>query len=158
MIDQYVWLLKGDNIFKDYQEKNWHTVLSVRTISNDTYYCYTNNKHFVNDEEKNILLTPICINNKSYHDCIITFDENDNEAFFWKGKRCFKLERSLANDFITSKIDYSKNIKIINVKSISQIVSDNKIQVRSSASLIYIMIFSIALIFFLSVGMYLWLF
>lgn len=158
MSDKYVWLLKQDIVYKDYQEKGWHTILSVRTFSNDVYYCYSSNKHFVSEVEKNKLLTPICVINKEYKDCMIIFEEDENYGFIWNGKRCFGLERSFIDEFIDSKMKFSKRNEIVKINSASQTVIDTEIQVRSSMGLYYIMAISASLVVGLFIGVYLWLF
>lgn len=158
MRDKYVWLKKEDGAYKKYQEKSWHTVLSVRTITNNVYYCYSNNKHFVTDEEKTKLLSPICVINKEYKDCMILFEDDSSDGFIWKGERCFRTGPAIINEFINSKMDFTKNNEIIKIKSASQLVTDAEIQVRSSMALLVVSIISISLVIVLFILVYLWLF
>lgn len=158
MSEQYVWLQKDDTAYKEYKEKGWHTVLSVRTFTNNVYYCYSRNNHFVNEEQRNKLLAPICIINKQYNDCMILFEDKCEYGFIWKGKRCFQLDIKIINELIESKMNFSENNKIIKIKSANQLVIDTEIQVRSSTSLYYVLSASIFIVLTFSIGAYLWLF
>ncbi len=157
MSNEYVWLPKEDSVYKEYKEKGWHTVLSVKTISNNIYFCYSNTQHFVSEEASNKLLVPICIINEEYKNCIITFDEDHNDGFIWKDNKCFSISREMIDQIVNSKMFFFKDDPVIKVESISQLVSDAEIKVKSSMLQYYLLTFAIIFLSSISFGIYLWL-
>ena len=158
MSNEYVWLPKEDSVYKEYKEKGWNTVLSVKTISNNVYFCYSNTQHFVSDETSNKLLVPICIINEKYKNCIIIFDEDHSDGFIWKDNKCFSLSRTIIDKIINSRMVFFKEDTVIKVESISQLVSDAEIKVKSSMLQYYLLSFAVIFLSSISFGIYVWLF
>lgn len=158
MSNEYVWLSKGDDAYKEYKNKGWHTILSVRTKNNESYFCYAKNKHFVTEEEQNKLLVPVCVINLEYYDCIITFDEDKDDGFIWKDRRCFHVERHFIDQITNSKMGFFKGDEAVKIESISQTVMDSEIKVKSSMLQYYIFAVFISILLALAMGMYIWLF
>lgn len=158
MSNEYVWLPKGDSAYNEYKSKGWNTILSVRTESNEIYFCYSRKKHFVTEENKNKLLTPICIINKEYNDCLIIFEEYDREGFIWKDNRCFEVDRDLIDQITESKMGFFNGDEAIKIESILMTVTESEIKVRSSMLQYYLFAVIISILIALSMGMYVWLF
>lgn len=155
MFDEYIWLLKGDGAYKNYINKGWKTIISVKVESRDIYYCLASNKQFISEEEKISLLAPICIINKDYKDCLILINDENKLCFLWKDKRCFTVSESMFGYFSESSLPYFDG-NLIQVSSAAQLVSENSILVKSS-SIVPVILLVISFIIIITIGLYVWL-
>lgn len=156
MLDEFVWLIKGDDSYRNYLAKKWRTVISVKMKNGDVYFCLSKNKQFVTDEEKTKLLTPICVNNDEYKDCLVVLDEDEQAGFVWSQKRCFCISRKMIDDFSKSELSFFSGRKV-NIKSASKLVSENAIVVKYS-SFVTIVLLNLFAVLLFAAGVYVWLF
>ena len=155
METEYVWLLKGDNAYKNYISKDWKTIISVKVESGEVYYCLSNGKQFISEEEKVRLIAPICVVNSEYKDCLVIVSGNTNQNFMWKNKRCFSLSDMIVDEFIESTLNFF-NGNVVRVSSAAQLASENNILVKSS-SIVPVIILTVFFLIFIVFGLYLWL-
>lgn len=158
MAEDYVWLPKNDNLVKEYEEQNWNVVLIAKILSNETYYCFSKDKHFLTDDLRHRLLTPMCIVNKEYRDCLVLFKDNPDFGFVWQNKKCFSLDSSLLTSISSSSMTFYRDDEKVVVKNVSKLIENTKIDVKSAMSLLPILLGLITLIIIVVIGLYLWLF
>ncbi len=158
MSDEFVWLPKSDSLVKDYEAQNWNVVLIAQIFSNETYYCLSKDMHFINDELRNKLLTPLCVVKDEYRDCLVLFKKNPEFSFIWQNKKCFSINEELSEGMMKSPMGYFREKDKIVVKNVEKLIEGTKIHVKSAMTLLPLLMILITLIILVVAGLYLWLF
>ncbi len=135
MSEEYVWLLKGDNAYKQYKAKGWNTIISIMTELEEVYFCLAKNKQFVTEEEKIKLVAPVCLNNTEYKDYIVSFEQDSDFGFIWKDKRCFSVSNQMISDLLNSSMHFYNDELHKVIESPQALFNENNVKVKSSSVL-----------------------